>query len=83
MYDILFSKTAEKQFLKLEKTVQERIKSALERVRVRPEKHFLRLVGSELHRLRVGNYRVIADIKHKNLLIHVIEVGHRKNMYKN
>jgi len=34
------------------------------------------------YRLRVGDYRVIMDIFDNKLKIHVIELGHRKNIYK-
>jgi mRNA interferase RelE/StbE len=82
MYDVEFSQTAEKQLFKLEKAVQQRIISALERIRIRPYHHVKRLVGSPYFRLRVGDYRVIMDIIEKKLIILVLELGHRKNIYK-
>ena len=36
-----------------------------------------------LWRYRIGNYRVICDIIDDDLVILVIEVGHRKDIYKN
>lgn len=81
MYEIEFSETAEKQFKKLERTVQERITSTLERIRFRPEAYAVKLVGSDAFKLRVGNYRIIMDIHKEKLLILVIKVGHRKNVY--
>ena len=82
-YNILFSEKAKKQLLSLEKPVQERIISALERIRVRPENHISKLVGDPGYRLRVGDYRIIIDLDNENLHILVIKVGHRKNIYKN
>jgi mRNA interferase RelE/StbE len=82
MYDIEFSETTEKQLLKLERPIQKRIISTLERIRVTPYPHVKRLVGSPYFRLRVGDYRVILDIKKDKLIIFVIEVGHRKSIYK-
>jgi len=82
MYLIEFSQTAEKQFYKLEKQIQIRVISTLERIRIRPHHHLKRLVGSPYFSLRVGRYRVILDIKEEKLLIFVIEVGHRSNIYK-
>lgn len=81
MYDVEFSKTAEKNLFKLEKNTQDRIISSLERCRIRPRHFVSKLVGSPYFRLRVGDYRVILDIKDDKLLILVIEVGHRKNIY--
>jgi len=82
MYEIEFSKTAQKQFYKLGRKVQARIISTLERIRIRPYPHVKKLVGSPYFRLRVGEYRVILDIKEDRLIILIIGVGHRKNIYK-
>lgn len=82
MYNIEFSKIAEKQFFRLEKEIQIRIISTLERLRIRPYPHVKKLIGSPYFRLRVGQYRVILDIKENKLLIYVVDLGHRKNIYK-
>lgn len=82
MYSIEFTKLAEKQLSKLEKNVQERIISALERIRIRPEAHIKKLVGVPYFRLRTGDYRIILDIKEDKLIIYVIEIGHRRNIFK-
>lgn len=81
MYSVEFSKTAEKQLYSLEKETQARIISTLERCRVRPHHYAKKLAGMPYFRLRVGDYRVILDIKNDKLIIFVIEVGHRKNIY--
>lgn len=82
MYFLHFKETAKKQLKKLPKTIQERILLRLERSRIRPEKFFKRLVGKKLYKLKVGQYRIIAELKNKDLIILVIEIGHRKNIYK-
>lgn len=82
MYEIEFSLTAKKQLTKLESKSQLRIISSLERIRIRPYSFVKKLVGSSYFRLRVGEYRVILDIKDTKLIIFVIELGHRKNIYK-
>ena len=81
-YEIIFTDTSRKQFRKLEKDVQERIIKALERIRIRPEAHVKKLVGDPSYRLRVGEYRVIIEIEKDDLIILVIKIGHRKNIYK-
>ena len=83
MYEIQFTKSSQRQFDNLPLDIQERISAALDRSRIRPQSYFERLVGDKLYKLRVGNYRVIADIFHDKLLILVIKTGHRKNIYKN
>jgi mRNA interferase RelE/StbE len=82
-YNVLFSEKAKKQLLSLEKPIQERIISALERIRIRPENYISKLVGDSGYRLRVGDYRIIMDLDNENLRILVIKVGHRKNIYNN
>lgn len=82
MYGILFTSNAEKQIKKLDVSIQKRVISTLERSRIRPQAHFVRLVGSKAYKLRVGDYRVIADIVENLLIIHIIEIGHRRSIYK-
>ncbi len=81
-YEIIFSYFADKQLDKLSTEIQKRIISTLKRSRIRPYSHVKKLVGSKYFRLRVGDYRVIMDIIDNELIIHVIELGHRKNIYK-
>ena len=81
-YDITFSDFADKQLSKLPLNTQNRIVTTIKRCRIRPYSHVKKLVGSKYFRLRVGDYRVIMDIIDNKLIIHVIEVGHRKNIYK-
>lgn len=82
MYDVIISPTALKQLDKLENNIKTRIISTLERIKVRPESYVKRLVGINAYSLRVGDYRVIMDIDNNRLIILVIKVGHRKNVYE-
>ena len=82
MYQVEFSMLAESQLAKLEKEIQERVINVLERIRIRPYHFVQRLVGSQYYRVRVGDYRVILDIKQDKMIIFVIELGHRKSIYK-
>ncbi|HIH37735.1 type II toxin-antitoxin system RelE/ParE family toxin [Candidatus Woesearchaeota archaeon] len=82
MYSLIYSELAAKQLKKLNKETQLRILNTLERCRIRPLAYVKRLVGCAYYRLRVGDYRVIMDIKEDTLIIFVFELGHRKNIYK-
>ena len=82
MYEIIFSETAEKQLSKLEKVLQERIFITLDRIRFRPEDYLIRLVGYPLYKLRVGDYRIIIDLDQNKLIILILKVSHRKNVYQ-
>ena len=80
MYTLIYTKEVLKQLKKLDKEMKIRIISTLERIRIRPYPHVKKLVGCPYFRLRVGQYRVIIDIKNDELIIYVIEVGHRKKI---
>ncbi len=82
MYEVIFSNNAKKQLYKLEKNLQERIIAALERIRIRPQVYTTKLIGDPGYKLRVGDYRIIMDIDNNNLIILVIKIGHRREIYK-
>ena len=83
MYELRYADTALKQLKKLEKSVQQRILTALERLRIRPESCGIKkLVGMPGFRLRVGDYRIIFDFEKEKLLILVLHLGHRRNIYR-
>jgi len=82
MYEIIFSSKALGQLESLDKSIRERILATLQRLRFRPETFVKRLAGQSSYSLRVGDYRIIMDINRGKLLILVIKVGHRRNVYK-
>ena len=82
MYSIEFSKKAESQFDKLPLNAQGKIIAVLERIKIRPFHFVKRIVGSNYYRARAGEYRIILDIVKNKMLIYVIELGHRRNIYK-
>lgn len=49
----------------------------------RPDTDIKKLAGyDDRYRLRVGDYRVIYDIEDKQLIILVVGVGHRREIYR-
>ncbi len=82
MYEILFTELAAKQFRKLESPVQDRIRAVLERTRIRPESFFVRLIGVDAYKIRIGDWRIIADLQQDRLIILVLKVGHRRSVYE-
>jgi len=82
MYRILFYNKAKNQLEKLPINIKERILNSLERIKIRPYHFIKRKQGTPYYIFRVGSYRLILDIKNNQLIIFVIEVGLRKNIYK-
>ncbi|QRF75542.1 Plasmid stabilization system protein [Thermoplasmatales archaeon] len=80
-YQVIFSDLAFKQLRKLDGEIRERIVSSLERIRIRPDAYVKKLVGDDGYKLRIGSYRVILDLDREKLIILVLRIGHRKNVY--
>lgn len=79
---VVYTPEAEKQFAKLDKPVQKRIKKYLAEIK-NPRSRGKALIGNlmGMWRYRVGDYRILCKIKDEELIILVLEVGHRKNIY--
>ena len=41
-----------------------------------------KLSGEEKYRVRQGNYRIVYSIEDKQLIVFVVKIGHRKDVYK-
>ena len=41
-----------------------------------------KLSGAEKYRVRQGNYRIVYSIEDDRLLVLVVRLGHRKNVYR-
>ncbi len=82
-YKIEWKQATVKELKSLPKQVVVRILNAVERLESEPYPSGVRkLVGSEhSYRIRVGDYRIVYSIFSSNLIIEVIRVGHRKNVY--
>jgi mRNA interferase RelE/StbE len=41
-----------------------------------------KLSGREKYRIRLGSYRIIYSIEQVELVVYVVKIGHRKNVYR-
>ena len=81
-YTIVLSKRAQKQLDKLNDVNAAPILFAIGDLGKNPRpRGFIKLKGREGYRIRVGAYRIIYDIFDTELLVDVIELGHRKEIY--
>ena len=81
MYEVIFDEVAINSLNKLEKPLKERIFKKIMKAKENPQHYFERLAGREDYKLRVGDYRAIADIDNNIKKIKVTFIGHRKNVY--
>jgi mRNA interferase RelE/StbE len=84
LYKIEWKHSAKKELKRLNREDIPRIIEAVENLSIDPYPIGSRkLQGCEqLYRIRVSNYRVVYSVKNKILLIEIIRVGHRKDIYK-
>jgi len=66
----------------LPKPLRERIYNKIISTKTDPTHFFERLKERKGYKLRVGDYRVIADINNNPDIIEITVIGHRKNIYK-
>ena len=82
MYEVIFDEEAIKALEKLPRQLKERIFNKILSAKENPFHFFERLEGRSDYKLRIGDYRAIADIDEKSNKIKITAVGHRKNIYK-
>ena len=81
MYTVVFDDNAIEFLEKLEKKDQKRIFNKIISTKENPFHFFEKLTKRDLYKLRVGEYRVIADISKNEIKIMILVIGHRKNIY--
>ncbi|MBN3927228.1 type II toxin-antitoxin system RelE/ParE family toxin [Nostoc sp. NMS4] len=83
-YEVEFSRGAKKQFRKLPIDVQQRIQTKINELAIEPRPNGVKkLQGDDnSYRVRVGDYRVVYELADDVLIITVIKVGHRSDIYK-
>ncbi len=84
MWQVEFTKKADRDFAKLTPEIRKRIdKAILEKLLVNPEKHLISLAGelSGLYKFRVGDYRLLCSREGTKLIITIVKVAHRREVY--
>ena len=81
MYKLVLEKKAIHDLNKLETKVKDRIWNKLQECKEDPFRFFEKLVEMPGFKLRIGDWRVIADIIREKEAIIVLKVRHRKNIY--
>ncbi len=76
-----YSEEAVIQLEKLDKPAAKRILKKIDSALNNPSHFFEQLTGHPEYKLRVGNYRIIANIDDKACKIFIRTVGHGKNIY--
>lgn len=82
-YALNFSKQAFKELEKINEPFYSNLKQAILGLTDNPRPvGYKKLKGRDGYRIRIGNYRVIYDIFDNELIIEIITLGHRKDIYE-
>lgn len=80
-YSLQIDTHAGKTLTKLPRDIAQRIFRKIQGSKENPNHYWTRLEGRTDYKLRIGDYRAIADIDHKRKLIQVTKIGHRREIY--
>jgi len=83
-YSLAFKKSVAKDLRSIPNQDVKRILKRIESLRENPRvKGSVKLSGQEQYRIRQGVYRIVYEIKDKELIVLVVKVGHRSKVYNN
>lgn len=84
-YAIEFAPRTEKQLAAIPKPIRMRILDRIENLKKNPRPENIEPLhgnDSDLYRIRQGDYRIVYSIQDKRLLVLIVRVVHRKEVYK-
>lgn len=83
VYQIKLKKAAIKALQNINEPHYSGIKSAIYNLANNPRPQgYIKLKGRNAYRIRITDYRIIYEIYDDILLVDIINLGHRKNIYK-
>lgn len=83
-YPILLAPPAERRLKALAEATQKRIVTRLKTLQHNPRPHGVKKLTGEddFYRIREGTYRIIYTIRDKELVVLVVKIGDRKEVYR-
>ena len=80
---IEYTAAAAKVLQGLDRTLQRRVLARIEALQENPRPATaVKLTGHDAYRIRIGDYRVIYAIADERLVVLVVEIGHRREIYR-
>ncbi|GMT49957.1 MAG: hypothetical protein IEMM0008_1496 [bacterium] len=86
MYQVQIEEEAKKALARIHPTYKEKIKEkiySLGHNPFPPASKKLKGLDSDFHCLRVSQYRVIYEVIEEEILVLIVKIGHRKDVYRN
>lgn len=81
-YEVRLARRARRSLESLERREQQRIRAALDLLAANPRPpNCVALRGEDsVYRVRVGDYRIVYEVIDDVLLVHVVRIGHRREV---
>lgn len=83
-YDIELSASAARSLRKLDETTRRRIASKIDALAIDPRPPgAVKLSGTDnIYRMRFRDYRILYTIEDRKLIVLVVAIGHRRDVYR-
>ena len=85
-YTVELTESAAKEFKKLQRPVKGNVLEAFQFLSQNPYSELFKIKKlkglDSLYRIRIGDYRIVFEIKKQKLVILIIRIGHRKDVYE-
>ena len=83
-YEVRLARGAQRSLASLERREQQRIRAALDLLADNPRPpNCVAMQGeNSVYRVRVGDYRIVYEVLDDALLVHVVRIGHRRQVYR-
>lgn len=84
-YKVAFKRSAAKALKSIPRSDQRRIAAKIDSLADNPpDPNTTKMKGNNpFHKVRIGDYRIVYEIQDDILLILIVKIGHRKDIYRN
>jgi len=82
-FEVIFKQSVAKDLRQIPKKDVARILKCIEALRTEPRPPGVeKLSGQEKYRIRQGDYRILYEIRNSELIVVVVKIGHRRDVYR-
>jgi mRNA interferase RelE/StbE len=82
-YSVLIKRSAAKELERLPEKIRRQIVSRITALAVQPRPTGCeKLTGEDLYRIRQGDHRIVYSIADAELIVHVIRIANRRDVYR-
>ena len=82
-FEVIFKRSVAKDLRQIPKKDVAKILKRIEALRAEPRPPSVeKLSGQEKYRIRQGVYRILYEIRNDELIVVVVKIGHRRDVYR-